>query len=208
RYLSTTEMANGFGNRHLWVCVQRSKSLPDGGTVRNGELEPLQRQLAEALAFASQCGAMRRDEEAREVWHEVYGELSEGRPGLAGRLVARAEADVMRLACLYSVLGRSADVRAEHLLAALALWQYVEQSVRYVFGDALGDPVADELLRLLRAAPDGMTRWEMTNAFGRHQSAERIGRALALLARHRLARFETRQTGGRPEERWHAQRPQ
>ena len=31
RYLDATERANGFGNRFLWVCVRRSKELPDGG---------------------------------------------------------------------------------------------------------------------------------------------------------------------------------
>jgi hypothetical protein len=81
RYLSTTEMANGYGNRHLWVCVQRSKSLPDGGKVRVEQMEPLQTRLAEARTFARGCGEMRRDDEAREVWHSVYDALSEGQPG-------------------------------------------------------------------------------------------------------------------------------
>ena len=31
RCLSTTESANGFGNRFLWVAVKRSKLLPEGG---------------------------------------------------------------------------------------------------------------------------------------------------------------------------------
>jgi hypothetical protein len=206
RYLSTTEMANGFGNRHLWVCVQRSKCLPDGGRVRAELLEPLQVRLAEALAFTRTCGEMCRDDEAREVWHEVYGELSEGQPGLAGAMLARGEAHVMRLACLYAVLDLSAVVRAEHLLAALALWHYVEQSVHHVFGEALGDPVADEIMRVLRAAPGGMTRNDLCNHFGRNQSSDRIGRALALLAQNRLARFESQSTGGRPAERWFAGR--
>src|SRR5262249_5462234 len=127
-------------------------------------------------------------------------------PGMAGAMLARGEAHVMRLACLYAVLDLSADIRAEHLLAALALWEYVEQSVHHVFGDALGDPVADQLLRLLRAAPDVLTHWEMTHAFGGNHSADRIGRALALLAQHRRADCEKRQTGGRPEECWHARR--
>ena len=38
RYLEATETANGFGNRFLWVCVRRSKQLPDGG--RHVNLEP------------------------------------------------------------------------------------------------------------------------------------------------------------------------
>ena len=31
RYLTSTEAANGFANRFLWVCVRRSKCLPEGG---------------------------------------------------------------------------------------------------------------------------------------------------------------------------------
>jgi hypothetical protein len=204
RYLSKTEIANGFGNRHLWLCVERSKVLPEGGAIDPGVMTGLQERLGEAIAFARGVGTMRRDDEAREVWRDVYEDLSEGRPGMAGALLARGEAHVMRLACLYAVLDFSKVVKAEHLLAALALWQYVEQSVRHVFGDALGDPVADELLRLLRAAPSGMTRNELLNAFGRNLSSDRIGRCLSLLAQHRLARFEKQETGGRPAERWFA----
>jgi hypothetical protein len=35
---------------------------------------------------------VRFDDEARSVWWEVYGELSEGRPGLAGALLGRSAA--------------------------------------------------------------------------------------------------------------------
>ena len=33
RYLTQTETANGFGNRHLWICADRSKMLPEGGVI-------------------------------------------------------------------------------------------------------------------------------------------------------------------------------
>src|SRR5262249_51435294 len=96
-------------------------------------------------------------------------------------------------------------IRAEHLQAALALWDYCEQSVRYIFGDSLGDPLADDLLLLLRAAGQaGMTRSEICNYLDRHQSAERGKRALGLLLESNLAHFERVQTGGRPSERWFA----
>jgi hypothetical protein len=38
RYLTTTQAASGFGNRILWVCAKRSKSLPEGGAGRSGTL--------------------------------------------------------------------------------------------------------------------------------------------------------------------------
>jgi hypothetical protein len=204
RYLSRTETANGFANRILWVCVKRSKLLPEGGTLGRATLAGLQAQLGQALAFARSAGEVRRDEEARELWGQIYGELSDDRPGLAGALLGRAEAHTMRLAMLYALLDRSSAIRVEHLQAALAVWDYVERSVGFIFGDSLGDATADELLRLLRSRPTGLTRTEIRDYFQRHASAEEIGRALGLLTEHRLARQEQQQTGGRPSERWFA----
>jgi hypothetical protein len=208
RGLSATETCNGFANRFLWVCVDRSKFLPEGGTPNAQALAAVQARLTAAVAFARGVGEVRRDDAAGEIWRAVYGELSEGKPGLTGALLGRAEAHALRLAMLYALLDRSALIQASHLLAALALWQYVDESVRHVFGDSLGDDVADELLRLLRAClPGGLTRTEISNYFQRNASAGRLGRALGLLMQHKLVRRELEQdTGGRPAERWFAVR--
>lgn len=204
RYLTQTETANGYGNRHLWICAKRSKLLPEGGCVDPEAWDGIRNELVAALAFARTAGEITRDEEARALWCEIYEPLSEGKPGLAGALLARAEAHVMRLAMIYALLDRSPLIQAQHLLAAVALWDYVERSVYFVFGDDLGDPVADDLLRLLRSCPKGLTRNELRDYFSRHHSSDRIGRALGLLLQHRLARFERKETGGRPAERWFA----
>jgi len=55
---------------------------------------------------------------------------------------------------------------------------------------------------MLSEAPQGMTRAEIRDAFGRNQSSERIGRALDLLLEHGRVSKETEHTGGRPAERW------
>jgi hypothetical protein len=178
--------------------------LPEGGVMDAGVWTALRNTLAEALIFARSVGEVKRDDESRTLWREVYGELSDGKPGLAGALLGRAEAHVMRLAMLYAVLDHSNTIRTPHLLAALAVWEYAERSVYFVFGDSLGDAVADELLRLLRGCPSGVTRTEMRDYFGRNQSADRIGRALGLLLQYHHARVERQQTGGRPVERWFA----
>jgi hypothetical protein len=204
RTLTQTEIANGSANRGLPVCADRSKLLPLGGRVDPDAWTLLRGELAQALAFAKTTGEVERDEEATAIWCDVYAELSEGKPGLAGAMLARAEAHAMRLAMLYALLDRSALIRAPHLLAALALWDYVERSVYFIFGDSLGDAVADELLRLLRACPEGRTRNELQDYFGRNQSSVRIGRALGLLLQHHLAFCAREETGGRPAERWFA----
>jgi hypothetical protein len=204
RNLTATETANGFGNRFLWVCAERSKLLPLGGRVDPAAMDALRCELTDAIAFARTVREMRRDEQATALWCDFYGQLSEGKPGLAGALLARAEAHVMRLALLYALLDRSMAIGATHLLAALALWDYCDRSVYHVFGDDLGDPVADELLRLLRGSPDGLTRTDMLRFFGNNLPSGRIGKALGLLLQHHLARREEEKTAGRPAECWFA----
>ena len=202
RLITDTDMANGLANRVLWVCVRRSKNLPEGG----GEpaLGPLVDRLRDVVTFAKTAGEIKRDDHARRIWHEVYPSLSDGKPGLLGAATSRAEAQTMRLAMLYAVLDESHVIRAEHLMAALALWGYCEASAKYIFGSALGDPTADEIVRALREArTSGLTRNAIREHFGRHKAADEINRALTVLLEQGQARFETAtDTGGRPAERW------
>lgn len=204
RLLGATEAGNGFGNRFLWVLVRRSKCLPEGGTFHAEDQAPILRRLRQAVDHARRCDELRRDDAAREIWRNVYPSLSDGKPGLLGAMIARAEAQVMRLAALYALLDCAPEIRAEHLFAALAVWEYAEASARYIFGDTLGDPTADELLRLLLSRPAGVTRTEIRDHFGRHKQAAEIDRALGVLEEHGLACREPLSTGGRPAELWKA----
>lgn len=202
RHLDNTESANGFANRFLWFCVRRSKALPEGGSLEAHELAPVIAEVSDALAFAKTVGEIRRDAGATKIWHAVYEELSEGKPGLLGAMIARGEAQVMRLACIYAVLDRSPVVRAEHLQAALAVWEYCEQSVRHIFGAKMGDPAADRIVDALRDHPAGMTRTDISSLFGRHMAGNQIERALAYLKAHGYATPIQETTTGRPTERW------
>jgi hypothetical protein len=206
RHLTETEAANGFANRFIWLMVMRSKELPFGGEWYKVDTAPLLRRLSFALKFASAPAAITWGDDAQAIWRKVYGSLSAGKPGLFGAVVSRAEAQVVRLAALYAVMDESYEIRGEHLLAALALWDYAEQSARYIFGDATGDLVADQILEALRAAGQmGMTRTEISNLFGRNRSADQIERALEyLLKLGRVRRELEKDTGGRAAERWFA----
>ena len=204
RELDVTDAANGFANRFLFVCARRSKALPEGGAMPEEQLQTLAVQVREALRFASVQPELRRDPSARNLWHEVYEELSDGKPGLVGAVTSRAEAQVMRIACVYALLDLSGQVRQEHLEAALSVWTYCAASARYIFGDATGDPVADEILQALRGSRRGMTRTEIRDIFGRHKIAAHIERGLATLERMGLARHSAVPTGGKPAERWAA----
>lgn len=204
RKFSAVEMANGFGNRFLFACVRRSKLLPRGGTLRDNELGVLVGPLTEAVDFARRTGELTRDDGAWSLWERAYPILTADRQGLVGGLTARAEAQVVRIAALYAVLDLSRVIRAEHLGAALSLWRYCHRSVGLLFGESLGDPVADELLRALRATAGGMTRTEIRDHFARHKRAHEIDGALSRLAQRGLVRMVTESTAGRSAERWYA----
>jgi hypothetical protein len=204
-YISDTELANGLANRFLWICVKRSKVLPDGGTLDTVRIASLSSKLQDAVEFARNIDLVRRTEDAKAIWRAVYPELSEGKAGLLGAATSRAEAIVMRLALLYALLDQSSVIDAPHLTAALALWDYAENSAKHIFGSALGDPTADSLLAALRAAgPRGMTRTEMRDHFAKNKDAAEIARALGVLSEAGLARCarEPSDGQGRPVECW------
>lgn len=205
RNLDETDTANGFANRFLWTVVRRSKLLPEGGSLSSHECSPLIERLHVAVTAARSIGEVQRDDEARALWYEIYEELSTGHAGLLGSVTSRAEAQVMRLACLYALLDSSSIVRVIHLRAGLALWRYCEASARYVFGDATGDRVADEILRALRDAEQaGLTQTSLNELFSGHQKKGSLARALNLLQEQGRVTCEKEVTKGRPSLRWFA----
>jgi hypothetical protein len=206
RELTATDMANGFANRFLWGCVRRARLLPFGGHVHTSALKKLVGRLRAAAAFAQQPIRMRRAKRARKLWKKTYPSLTAEVSGLLGAVISRAEAQVVRLAMLYALLDRSRFIEKCHLSAALAVWRYCEDSARYIFGDALGDPLADTILRELRRQPNGLTRSEIRETFKRNRSEAEISRALSSLLEGGWVSCTPEQTGGRPAERWTATR--
>jgi hypothetical protein len=119
---------------------------------------------------------------------------------MVGALLARAEAQTLRLSALYALLDQSPTVRPEHLESALAVWRYVERSVRHLFGDATGDPLADTIWRALQSGE--LSRTQLRDLFARHESSARIDAALGLLVESGRIVSKQRETGGRPVELW------
>ena len=213
RAMLVDEMDNGFANRFLWACSRRSKCLPEGGrmweVIESEPFRELQKDF-NRIHYAVK-GPVRRDADASDIWGYddkpdagIYGELTKERHGMYGACTARAAALTLRLSLIYALLDGAGEIRKEHLIAALEVWRYCDDSAKYIFGDALGDPTADEILRALRAAPAGLARTEIAALFDRHKSVAELSRALTVLHNRGLARFELQKTKGRPAERWHA----
>ncbi|MGO9973767.1 MAG: DUF3987 domain-containing protein [Solirubrobacteraceae bacterium] len=203
RFVTGTELANGFINRFMAIAVQRSKELPFGGRLAGDALERVRQATLTALRFASLPRCLGFDADARERWIEVYGPLSRGEEGLLGAATRRAEAHVVRLAAIYATLDCSDTISLAHLEAALALWRYSLDSARWIFGDSLGDPTADEIWTLAKDRPGGISRTEVRDLFSRNKKAREIDRALTVLEEAgRLTRRQECDGRGRPAERW------
>jgi hypothetical protein len=162
RFISGTELANGFVNRFMVLAVRRRKELPFGGRLAGEDLDRVRDALTAALTHARDRHELAFEPEARERWIDIYGPLSRGEPGLFGAATSRAEAHVVRLAAIYATLDRVPQISLPHLEAALALWRYSAQSARWIFGDSLGDPTADEIWAAAKERAAGLTRTEVS----------------------------------------------
>jgi hypothetical protein len=215
RRLTSTDAANGFANRFLWICARRARLLPHGGRIWESVFTDLFRQLSEAITFArtefvDDSTPMCRDASANALWEEVYPSLSEAKAGLLGAVTSRAEAQTMRIACIYALLDCSKWIRRHHLEAGLAFWRYCEQSAAYIFGDALGDVDTDRLLKALRDAGEkglGLTQIRRT-VFRGHKSTDEIADKLGTLARAGLAVSIVDASTKRPTTLWRSVGPQ
>jgi hypothetical protein len=117
-------MGNGFANRFLYSLIKRSKELPFGGSLTDGEILHLGEQLKSVIDRARTVGRVEMTDPARSKWAAVYPDLSAGKPGLLGAVIARAEAQTVRLALIYALLDGADKIDLPHLEAALAVWEY------------------------------------------------------------------------------------
>jgi hypothetical protein len=204
RYVDRTDLVNGFANRFLWLAVKRAQELPFGESIDTRIVETFAQQVKEARVWANQGQRLTWAKRVGERWRAEYHTLGLDHPGLYGGAIARGEAQVLRLVVLYAILDQTTELEERHLDAALELWRYSDRTCLWMFGDIVGDDVADTILSALRTAGP-LTRDQIYEVTGRHIKRSRVDQALRLLERNGLAeRLIGESTGGRPPEVWQA----
>jgi hypothetical protein len=207
RHTTTVEIANGFLNRFIFAAVRRVRLLPEGGDPDPLAGTGLGRYLTTVLTHARAVGNVMLSPAARELWWQLYPQLTQPADGLLGQLTARAEAHVVRLALLYALLDGQKTIEPEHLHAAVALWNYGSRSAAWALGQATGDPLAEHIHAALLQAPGGLTRTQIRDLCQRNLPAERVEHALHALAAAGRADRARALTAGRPAELWTATQP-
>ena len=205
RNVAASEVANGFLNRFMHFGVRSSKTLPFGGEIDQVDFTAIVEQLSLAFRFGQVTERVRFAPDAREIWPEHCARLREGHPGLWGDVTARAEAHVVRLALIYALLDCSVTIDAEHLQAALAVWEYSDQSARWCYGRSVGDPLADELWQAISHRPQGMTRTDIRDHFSRNKRRHDIDNALTRLSQAEMVECCRGAAGNGPRvETWYS----
>jgi len=81
--------------------------------------------------------------------------------------------------------------------------EYLAWLARWISGDSLGDPTADEIWTLAKDRSQGVPRTEVRDLFSRNKKAREIDRALGVLEdAGRLSRTSAPDGRGRPAESW------
>jgi hypothetical protein len=204
RHTTTVEIANGFLNRFVFAAVRRVRLLPEGGDPDPLKGTGLSRYLTSVLTHARTVGRATLSPAARELWWQIYPQLTHPADGLLGQLTARAEAHTIRLALIYTLLDGHKSIESEHLHAAVALWDYARRSAAWALGQATGDPLAEHIHAALARSPGGLTRTQIRDLCQRNLPADRIEQALQALTAAGRAHHERTLTGGRPAELWTA----
>jgi hypothetical protein len=201
--LQTADIWNGFANRILWAAVRRTKCVPFAQPMPEEAAAELAARLADALRHAFTRGVASFHPGAAKEWIGIYPTLTDDRSGVLGAVTSRAEAQVIRLALLYSLMDPQAQlIEVDHLRAALAVWQFCDESARYIFGEADADPAVNRLMAALESGPK--TRTELNALFSGHLSSDRITDILSRQqALGRITMHRERSTGGgRLFEHW------
>lgn len=198
--LTSTDVSNGFGNRFLAIYSERTELIPEPSVLPETVTAAFGARLETVLERARSVGEVTRTPAFRQLWQRWYRVLEGGPTGgrLFDSLSERKSPYVLRLALTYALLDGRSEVDAVHLRAALAVWQYSEASIAYVWGVSFGDAKLDKLWTAVQeAGPKGLTRDAMHTLFSKNGSSENYDRYAAALVGRGLARVETRRSGGR-----------
>jgi hypothetical protein len=183
RHLGRNEIQNGFANRCLWAGVRRSQVLPNGGSLPAEQLSAYVRELSRAVQWLTNQPELifHRTQDADALWNDSYPALSQSRPDVYGAATSRAEAQVLRLSAIYAALDATASIETCHLQAALAVWNYCQESARLFFDGAPIDAVARRINEAIVTSGAGLSKNQIRTLFHGHISGERIDLALEQL---------------------------
>ena len=163
--LMDRDVSGGTWNRFVWLWGVRHQSLPGGADVDGVINDFLQYELGrlrEALLRAKATTTVVFAPKIGKRWETVYRKLEADTPsGPIADHYSRAPSNVLRLACIYSLLDFKHEIADIHLDAALAIWSHSDRTLKYMFAADVNQD-AEKVKIALRAAPEGLTKMQIS----------------------------------------------
>lgn len=136
--LRPVDLANGLANRFIWIYSERQCLIPH---LQNSYItlpNELEQKLKGAVEYGHSCNSISIDGDAEAYWIELYtsGKLQPP-DGKLGELFARAANHILRVSLIYAIGDKDSYIRAQHIQAAYALWEYSYESSIYIFNQSL-----------------------------------------------------------------------
>jgi hypothetical protein len=192
--LNRVEVGNGFINRMLFIESRETKRMPRAIVPDWQRHAELIRNIKDAIEFAKNAGRMHWSNEAGIMWDSWYMTRHIS-GGSIGSILARAEAHVLRLAMIYALLDCRTEVSAQHLKAAMSVWDYAAQSAKRIFGNTTGDRIADKIYAFVLQNGDS-SRTDIHEALNRNVSGADIDQALLVLVGNGLVKISPEERNG------------
>lgn len=181
--MQEVEIANGYANRFMPMFSHRTRVEPFGGTFDEAALQTLASKVREnALRSSTYPAEFSFTPAAREYWKILYNFYAENELcGMLGSLTARAEPMILRVAMIFAYYDGDEKIDEKHLRAANLVWEYSQETWQHIYGDSVGDPIADEILRYLRISGGERSKTDIHGLFKNNKSAEDLNTALLSL---------------------------
>jgi len=137
---SENDAANGLLNRFIILHVHRPKLVPLPLPTAHEVLDELAEKVADAIDKSTDGNPLANNQvevsmspAARQIWCELYPQVTEDHPGKAGSLMARSEIYARMLAMVFALLDRRTTIEPGDILTALEWVRYWTSSIQYVF---------------------------------------------------------------------------
>lgn len=201
--LSEQQIRNGLANRIAWFLARRDKRLANPPIFEGEDVDDAIRELRAKIQEATAIRRVSRSDAAQRVWEDWYSALPDEETGPIGAITDRAETQVNRFSLIFALTDGSSVIEAEHLFAAIAVWDYSRRCVEYIWGGTTGDIMADRVVRELQHGP--MLQGDVhRDVFYGRASGETIERVARLLeSQQKLVRVSVKNgRPGRPAVLW------
>jgi hypothetical protein len=203
-YLDELSIANGLGNRFLYIWSQMAALLPHGAEIDPVQLGAIADEIRAALETLAERSRPRGslflalNPGAKSLWSDFYRLRRTGvGTGHLKALTSRQVAHAARLAVVYAVLDRSRIITRDHVAAAIAWCDYSIETIRMAFPEPVAGRAAQLLAAIRAGAPDGLNGRQQHEVFHRHLEADELDELRAELETQHLIHTFKIPTGGR-----------